>query len=350
MTEDQSQKTEQPTQRRLEKARKEGSVFNSKEVNAFLALLTLSLLIFFLGQFFTKNLIDKLQIYISKSNDLIAQNLTNKILLDIAPFILLPALIMMIVNIAAILFQQGILYAPEVIMPKLNRISPIAGFKRIFSLNSLFELIKGIIKIIVLGFIMYYAIKGDITRLSQSYNLSILDGISLIMASLFKLLVAASSFLFFLAILDYLYQRYSYYERMKMTKKEVKDENKEQEGSPEIKSKLRSMRIKMSKARVMAALPKADLLITNPTHFAVALEYKDEKIDAPVVIAKGQDNLALKMREKAKELKIPIVENPPLARLLYKEVEIGKTIRPKHYKAVAEVIAYLMKLQSKIQK
>ena len=134
-----------------------------------------------------------------------------------------------------------------------------------------------------------------------------------------------------------------------MTKKEVKDEHKEQEGNHEIKSKLRSMRIKMSRARVMAALPKADLLITNPTHFAVALEYKDESMDVPVMIAKGQDNLALKMREKAKELKIPIVENPILARLLYKEIEIGQVIRPKHYKAVAEVIAYVMKLKKKIK-
>ena len=350
MTEDKSQKTEQPTQRRLEKARKEGSVFNSKEVNAFITLFTLSSLLFLLGKFFATNLIERLQVYISRSSDLVAGQITNKILLDLAPFILLPALIMMIVNISAILFQQGFIFAPEVIAPKLSRISPLEGFKRIFSLNSLFELVKGIIKIACLAFIMYNAIKGDMAKISLTYNLSIVGALILLMSSLFKLLVAASSFLFFLAILDYLYQRYSYYEKMKMSKKEVKDEHKEQEGSPDIKGKLKAMRRQMSQARVMSAISKADLLITNPTHFAVALEYKPETMEVPVVVAKGKDNIALKMREWAKANGTPIVENPPLARLLYKEVKENQKIFVKHYEAVAAAIAYVMNLKKKVSK
>ena len=156
--------------------------------------------------------------------------------------------------------------------------------------------------------------------------------------------------MFAIAVIDYLYQRHAYMQKMRMTKKEVKDEHKEQEGSPEVKSKLRAMRAKMSRQRVMVAVPKADLVITNPTHYAVALEYKPEKMETPVIVAKGQDEIALMIRTIAKEHKIPVVENPPLARLLYKDLEIGMEIKEQHYKAVAEVISYIMKLNKKTKK
>lgn len=360
-TEDQSQKTEEPSQRKLEKAREEGNTFNSKEVNSFLSIFTLSLLVLMLGGIFSISLTDKLKKFVTAPYDLIATTAKNTsnppssnvilimsdLILDVMPFIIIPALIMMIVNIFGSLAQQGIIYSPEVIRPQLSRISPIAGFKRIFSLNSVMEFLKGLLKISLVGIIVYIAIRSEIRTLSHVYSLSIISGIKLLMKGLIKLFVGVCCFMFALAVIDYLYQRFAFMQKMRMSKQELRDEHKQQEGSPEIKSKLKAMRIKMSKRRIMAAVPMADVIITNPTHYAVALEYKQETMETPVVVAKGLDNIAMMIREIAKEHKIPIVENPPLARLLYKDVDMGKQIQEKHYKAVAEVISYIMKLQNK---
>lgn len=360
-TEDQSQKTEEPSQRKLEKAREEGNTFTSKEVNSFLSIFTLSLLVVLIGGIFSISLTDRLKKFITSPYDLIAtvtrnssnppgsnvMRIMSDLILDVMPFIILPALIMMIINIFGNLAQHGIIYSPEVIKPQLSRISPIAGFKRIFSLNSVMEFLKGLLKILLVGIIVYIVIKSEIRTLSHTYKFSIVAGVALLMKGLIKLFVGVCCFMFALAVIDYLYQRFAFMQKMRMSKKELKDEHRQQEGSPEVKSKLKAMRVKMSKQRIMAAVPMADVIITNPTHYAVALEYKQETMDTPVVVAKGVDNIAMMIREVAKEHKIPIVENPPLARLLYKDIEIGKQIQEKHYKAVAEVISYIMKLQNK---
>ena len=356
---EQSQKTEEPSQKKLEKAYEEGNVFTSKEVTSFLSILTLALCTIFLGDIFCTNLLRTVIPYITSPYQILTilnrnsghmldiTQLFQQVLVSIWPFILGPALIMMLVSICSLLLQHGIIYSPNVIQPKLERISPIAGFKRIFSLNSVIELLKGLVKIILVGILMYIAIKGELQSFSQSYQLSILGGMKLLMKGVFKLFIGVCCFMFVLAIVDYLYQRHAYMNKMKMTKQEVKDEHKQQEGHAEIKSKLRSMRAQMSKRRIRAALPNADVLITNPTHYAIALEYKPEKMDVPVVIAKGQDNIALMMREVAAEYKIPIIENAPLARALYADVKEKEKIQYKHYKAVADVISFIMKVQKK---
>jgi flagellar biosynthetic protein FlhB len=260
---------------------------------------------------------------------------------------LIPALIIMVVNVISLLAQHGVIYSPQVIMPKLERISPIAGFKRIFSLNSVVELIKGLIKLTIVSSIFYVVLKEEMKSLIFSHTIPITSGLILLLQSLTKLFISVCCFMFFLAIADFIYQRFSYINKMKMSKKELKDEHKEQEGSPEVKSKLKAMRARMSRQRVMAAVPNADVVITNPTHYAVALEYKNGNTDVRIVVAKGQDNIALLIRSIAEKNKIPIVQNPPLARLLYSDIEIGMPIKEKHYKAVAEVIAYVIKLQRK---
>lgn len=363
-TEDQSQKTEEPSQRKLEKARERGQTFTSKEVNSFFSIFTLSLLVIMLGGVFTRSLLDKLKKFVTAPYEIIATLNKNSgdiptgnvmeiladLMLDVMPFIILPAFLMMLVNIISILGQQGIIYSPEVIKPQLSRISPLDGFKRIFSLNSVMEFLKGIFKIVLVGFILYLVIKAEIKSFGSTYNLTIISGMKLLISALIRLFVGVCCFMFAIAVIDYLYQRHAYMQKMRMTKKEVKDEHKEQEGSPEVKSKLRAMRAKMSRQRVMVAVPKADLVITNPTHYAVALEYKPEKMETPVIVAKGQDEIALMIRTIAKEHKIPVVENPPLARLLYKDLEIGMEIKEQHYKAVAEVISYIMKLNKKTKK
>lgn len=360
-TEDKSQKTEEPSHRKLEKAKEQGNVFTSKEVNSFMSLFTLSLSILMLGSFFSRSLGEKLSKFITMPYEIISsitQNAGSKpsgdiliilqdLMLDVLPFIIIPPLIMMIISIISLLAQHGVIYSPDVIQPKLERISLLAGFKRIFSLNSVIELVKGIIKIIIVGVIVYIAIRGEMKSLMSSYNFTIIVGMKVLMGALLKLLIGVCCFMFFLAIVDYLYQRYAYMEKMKMSKKEVKDEHKDQEGSPEIKSKLKSMRAKLAKRRAMATVPNADLVITNPTHYAVAIEFKPEKMETPIMVAKGQDDVALFIRDIARKNNIPIVENPPLARMLFADLESGMKIKEKHYKAVADVIMYVMKIQKK---
>ena len=266
-TEDQSQKTEEPSQRKLEKAREEGNTFTSKEVNSFLSIFTLSLLVVLLGGGFSISLTDRLRRFVTSPYDLIAtigKNSSNPpssnvmiimsdLMLDVMPFIILPALIMMIVNIFANLAQHGIIYSPDVIRPQLSRISPIAGFKRIFSLNSIVEFLKGVLKIMLVGIIVYIAIKSEIRTLSHVYKIPIVSGIKLLMQGLIKLFVGVCCFMFALAVIDYLYQRFAFMQKMRMSKQELKDEHKQQEGSPQVKSKLKAMRAKMSKRRIMAA-------------------------------------------------------------------------------------------------
>jgi flagellar biosynthetic protein FlhB len=280
-----------------------------------------------------------------KSGDIL--NLFKDLILDVLPFIIIPPLIMLIVNILSLLSQHGIIYSPDVIQPKIERISLFAGFKRIFSLNSVVELIKGIIKITIVGIIVYIAIKSEMKHLINSYNLTIIGGMLMLIEASLKLLVGVCCFMFFLAILDYIYQRHAYHQKMRMSKKEVKDEHKDQEGSPEMKSKLKSMRAKLAKSRAMATVPNADVVITNPTHYAIALEFKPDKMDTPLVLAKGQDDIALFIRDIARKYNIPIVENAPLARTLFADIKAGMKIKEKHYKAVADVIMYVMKIRKK---
>ena len=360
-TEDKSQKTEEPSYRKLEQAKEKGDVFTSKEVSSFLSLFTLSLCISMLGELFSKTLGEKLAKFITMPYEMISkvtQNVGNRqsgdiltllqdVVLDILPFIVIPPLIMMVINIFSLLAQHGIIYSPEVIQPKLERISLFAGFKRIFSLNSVMELVKGIIKITIVGTIVYIAIKSEMNHLMQSYNLTIIGGMKMLMGALIKLLIGVCCFMFFLAIVDYLYQRHAYMEKMRMSKKEIKDEHKDQECSPEIKSKLKSMRARLAKRRAIAAVPNADVVITNPTHYAVALEFKPEKMETPIVVVKGQDDIALFIRDIARKNNIPIVENPLLARTLFADLESGMPIKAKHYQAVADVIMYVMKIQKK---
>ena len=360
-SEDKSQKTEEPSHRKLEQAREKGDVFTSKEVNSFISIFTLSLCIMMFGGFFSNVLGEVLARFITMPYEMISSvtqnvgskqsgdilNILQDLMLSVLPFIIIPPLIMMIVNIFSLLSQHGIIYSPDVIQPKLERISPLAGFKRIFSLNSVIELIKGIIKITIVGIIVYIAIKSEMKHLMQSYYLTIIGAMKILIKASLRLLIGVCCFMFFLAIVDYIYQRHAYYEKMKMSKKEVKDEHKDQEGNPEVKSKLKSMRAKLAKKRAIATVPNADVVITNPTHYAVALEFKPEKMETPLVLAKGQDDIAFFIRDLARKNNIPIVENPLLARSLFADVEAGKKIQPKHYKAVADVIMYVMKIQKK---
>lgn len=232
--------------------------------------------------------------------------------------------------------------------PKFSKLNPVSGFKKIFSANSLVELIKSIAKIFIIFYMSYSYLSGIWEQLYELYDIEIMPAIILVGQVVTDLGIRISALYMVLAFADFAYQKYKFHKDMKMTKQEVKEEYKNQEGNPEIKGKIRAKMREASQRRMMQALPEADVVITNPTHYAVAIKYDPDTSPAPIVIAKGEDYLAQKIKETAREHSIEIVENKPLARMLYANVEIGAEIPPELYQAVAEVLAFVYHLKGKI--
>ncbi|CAL7963439.1 Flagellar biosynthetic protein FlhB [Alphaproteobacteria bacterium] len=357
--EDKSSKTERPSAYKLEEAKKKGQIFVSKELNAFLSLTTFAVLIAWAGPALGKHAIHAVAKYIEAPHTIISQNNYSadvvsgaviRLLLDSMGIILLPILMFALIAIVGNVLQHGFIYAPEVLAPKLERISILAGLKRIFSRNALFELCKGLAKITLVGIAIYFTIKPEFPKFNYAYTGEFGCILHLLLDGINKMLITVCIIMFFLGTADYIYQRYNYMTEMMMTKHEMKEEFKQREGSPEIKNKLKSMRMKRARSRMMASVPKADVIITNPTHYAIALKYEIDSMLAPIVLAKGKDLLALEIKRIATEHSIPIIENPVLARALYMSVEVDQTIKYEHYKAVAEVIYYVMKLKGTLLK
>jgi flagellar biosynthetic protein FlhB len=243
--------------------------------------------------------------------------------------------------------QTGLRFTPKKLEPKISELSVVKGFKRIFSANSLMEFLKSLFKIIVVLFVGLIAVVPFMRSPPQMVDAPLVVTLTHAHDMVVLLLAAVVIALLLLAAADFAWQRHQHRNQLKMSKQEMKDEHKDQEGDPQVKSKIRQLRAQRSRQRMMSAVPEASVVVTNPTHFAVALQYEMESMAAPTVVAKGQDLIALKIREIAKENDVPIVENPPLARALYKAVEIDDEIPQEHYKAVAEVIGYVMKLKQK---
>ena len=262
-----------------------------------------------------------------------------------APMFALFVVLAIVANVG----QFGLIWSTKKVEPKPDKLNPLSGFKRIFSSQSLMEFVKGILKLTlvsVVAFGLSIPLLSDLELLpaiSTGEALHRIHELAILMA------LATVGVMSAIAGLDYAYQRYAFMKQMRMSKQEVKDEHKQTEGDPQVKARIRSIRMDRARKRMMANVPKADVVITNPTHFAVALEYKMETMPAPKVVAKGQDFIALKIREIAEENEVPIVENPPLARALYNSVELDEEIPPEHFKAVAEVIGYVMRLKGKLK-
>ena len=231
--------------------------------------------------------------------------------------------------------------------PKFSKLNPIKGFKKIISKDSLVELLKSLVKIGLIIYIVYSYLKDKIYQVFILYDISLKQSLSLIGELVIDLGIRISAFYLIIGFVDWKYQKYKFREDMKMTKQEVKDEYKNSEGDPQIKSRQRQRMREASQRRMMQRLPEADVVITNPTHYAVAIKYDPDEYDAPMVLAKGEDFLAQKIKETAKEHHIEIVENKPLARMLYANVEVGELIPPEMYQAVAEVLAFVYHLQGK---
>lgn len=350
---DQSQKTEEPTQRRLQEAFRKGQVAFSREVSNFFILLVLAFLVVWLLPLAMGYTMRYFQVFL-ESPESLPMGTADEARSILADSALHGAGILAILIggtvVAAVLasfVQNGIVFSSEPIKPKLEKISPMKGIKRLFSMRSMIEFVKGIFKIIIIGSVGYLAVKADMEELAQLPVVS-LESILLFMQDVAKrLMIGVCSVMALIALLDVLYQRYEYKKNLRMTKQEVKDEMKQHEGDPHIKARLRGIRMERARERMMAAVPQADVVVTNPTHFAVALKYDTEVMQAPVVIAKGQDHIAFRIRTLAEEHDIPIVENPPLARALFDSVEIEQEIPFEHYQAVAEVISYVYRLKGR---
>jgi len=347
------EKTEQPTPKRLEEARKKGDVAKSMEVNSAFSLLFGLGLLYATGQLFFKQF---MYIFGAIFN---GGYLTELRIEDVPYYLILGfntvgwvVLLFMggilVVGIVASILQVGFMFTLEPIIPKFNKLNPLKGVKKIiFSKRSLEELIKNIIKLILIIFIAYKSISDYKQEFLPLMDQSVYQIMIFTVTAGLKISFKIALVFLIIGAADYAFQKYEYIRNLKMTKQEVKDEMKNAEGDPQVKSRIRSIQFQMARQRMMQEVPKADVVITNPTHFAVALKYEVGKMGAPKVIAKGQNHLALKIREIAIENGIPIVEDPPLARALYKSVDIDQEVPVQFFQAVAEVLAYVYKLNKK---
>jgi flagellar biosynthetic protein FlhB len=280
-----------------------------------------------------------------------AANVPSIILRNLIVMVKLMAPFLIVVYAAAVLgnvIQFGFLFSWEPIMPKLNKLNPIQGMSRFFSLRSLTEIIKFVVKVLPVGFIVYRAIKKEVPFIMPLADQSVLEIGAYMGKTAIRIMLRSSWVLLVLAILDYAYQRWEHQKGLKMTKHEVKDEMKQQEGDPQVKGRIRRVQREWARRRMMEAVPKADVVITNPVQLAIAISYNNETMAAPEVVAKGADIVADRIRQIARSHGIPVVENKPLARALFREVEIGKRIPVALYKAVAEVLAYVYRLKNRI--
>jgi len=351
-----AEKTEEPTPKKLTDARKEGQVARSNEFTTSVELvaffLALKIFIGFMGNKFIENFRSFFQ-YFEKAVDgeftaLTAEGIlrssVGKILITSLPLLA----VAVVVSFAVVLYQVKWTVSAKPLKPKLSKINPITGFKKMFSLEKLVSLGIEVIKIIVIGYVAYSTLKNKWNTLLILYDMDLYQGMALIGDLVLDLGLKISLIYLLIGLADYIYQKIKFKKEMRMTKEEVKEEFKQTEGDPQVKRKIRSKMMEVSRRRMMQQVPEADVVITNPTHLAVAIKYDKDVADAPVLLAKGADYLALKIKEIAKEHNIEIVENKPLARMLYYNVEIGAEIPPELYQMTAEVLAYVYKLKGKI--
>lgn len=347
-------KTEKATPKKRQDARKKGQVLQSREVSAALILI----LVFLCLRLFGGYIYGQLGMYFKRVFTVYTDPgfiftagflpLFLNETLTVAAKVIAPVFIAALATGLIVEYAQvGFLFTLETLSFKFNRISPVSGFKRIFSTRAAVELFKSLIKISVIGLVVYIYLKGEANNVIKMMDMDIMNLAIYIGTICINLAVRICGILVFLGGIDYLYQWWEYEKSLKMTKHEVKEEYKQIEGNPEIKSKIKQKQRQISMRRMLADVPKADVIITNPTHYAVAIKYDANVSDAPLLTAKGQDFMALRIKETAKENGVEIVENKILARTIYETVEIGRAIPPELYQAVAEVLAFVYSLREK---
>lgn len=352
------EKTEPATAKKLREAREDGKVVKSKELTAAFDLIILFLVLKIFVSFVGNRLMNSFVDIYGRIPDFVRENAVDvteksvaalmsdaliQILIVCVPFFAFGFVVTALISV----IQVGWKVTGKPLQPKFDKFNPINGFKRIFSKDSIFELVKSILKIFVIVYVAYTSIRGHAQDIFILYEIPLMQAIMLCGTVIINAGLKISLVYLVIGLADFIYQKYRFNEDMKMTKQEVKDEFKNTEGNPEIKGRQRQRMREASRRRMMQDVPKADVVITNPTHFAVAIKYDAETSKAPVVLTKGEDYLAQKIKEAAREHHIEIVENKPLARMLYANVDIGQEIPPELYQAVAEILAMVYNMREK---
>jgi flagellar biosynthesis protein FlhB len=346
---DNAEKTEDPTQKRLDEALKRGDVVKSQEVNTWFVIAGAALVMSVFSGGMSGHIATTMRGLIANSSQIRVDGpalpgLFQKISVELLAAVAVPFLLLMLAALAGNLIQHKMVWSFEVLAPKLSKVSPGAGLKRLFSAQALVNFLKGIVKLLVVGTVLTALMWPERARIMALVRADPSAVLPMTQSLALKLLGAVVAMLAVVAAADYLFQYRRWYERQKMSLRELKEEFKQTEGDPTIKGKMKQVRQTRMRKRMIAAVPKATVVITNPTHYAVALQY-ERGMEAPVCVAKGVDELAQKIREVASAHSVPLVENPPLARALHATVELDQAIPPEHYKAVAEVIGYVMRLR-----
>lgn len=345
---DDTEKTEDPSQKRLDDAIKRGDVVKSQEVNAWFVLAAGALVLLSFSGSMGSQLAATFRGIFANSYRVPADGgglmaLFREVGVETIAAVALPFLLLTLAAIIGNAIQHRLIWSAEALAPKFSKISPLAGAKRMFSKLALVNFLKGLVKLAVVGSVvtaLMWPARKRLESLISADPVAIIPFVRTLSLQLFGAVVAI---LAIIAAADYLFQYQQWFERQKMSMREIKEEFKESEGDPKIKAKIRQLRQGRMRKRMMAAVPSATVVITNPTHFAVALQW-ERGMNAPICVAKGMDAIALKIREVAEASDVPVVENPPLARTLHATVEIDGEVPAEHYKAVAEVISYVMRL------
>ncbi|SJZ64510.1 flagellar biosynthesis protein FlhB [Selenihalanaerobacter shriftii] len=345
------EKTEDATPKRRRESREEGQVAKSQDLSMAFTLLFSFIVMFFLidsmigdiMQFMTRFFTDYLTLNLTANNfhTLLIETIKFVVQL-VAPIMIVTAVIGSAVGI----LQTGFLFTPKVLQPKFNKLDPISGFKNIFSKKTLVEFLKSVLKIIIVGTVAYSAVKNKLPNLILLGRVGLDQALDLLGSIIYSLAIKISIILIILGIGDFIYQKWEHEQQLKMTKQEVKEERKQTEGNPEVQKRIKEEQQKLAMSRMMSDIPDADVVITNPTHIAIAIKFDIETMEAPIVLGKGKGEIAQKIKEKAKEYEIEIVEEKPLARALYAQSEIGEEIPVELYQAVAEILAYVYQLDA----
>ena len=350
---DSGEKTEEPTGKKISDASNKGQVAQSQEIQSWAILLTITLIVAaavptIMGNVarINRSFIESPHAYKLSAEDF--QNIFREVMFEIGVVILPVMLLFVIVGFCVQIIQVGWNVSAEKFQVKIDKFSPAKGVKKFFGVRPLVEAVKGMVKLGIVGTVIIVAAAPMLNNVELLPAYELLHTLDQIQEIAIVILVVSVMIMTVIAALDYAYQKWDHKNKLKMTKQEVKDERKQQDGDPKIKQRIASLRMERARERMMQAVQKADVVITNPTHYAIALKYDMDSMPAPILVGKGMDSLAMRIREIAEDNDIPIVENPPLARALYAGVEIDEEIPAEHYHAVAEVIGYVFRLKGKM--
>jgi len=352
------QRTEKATKKKREKARKEGQVLKSTEINTAFSVVALFAFLYILWEYFSRSARQLLTKYlsggfISGSSEQISalqvKHLYAGALVDSLKIVIPVFLVAMLCAALIHVLQTGFLFTPKALMPKFSKINPLEGMKRILSTRSLVEMLKATVKVVCLCWLVYGEYMGLLDTFPKMMLMDIRKSFPQVMLVSFRIAIKMGAVLIAIAALDYFYQWWRYEKDLRMTKQEVKEEYKQLEGDPQIKSRIRRIQRQMSRMRMMRRVPEADVVITNPTHYAVAIRYKEKVDNAPLVLAKGADYVAKKIKEVAALHQIEIVENKPVAQALYHSCEVGDEIPEDMYRTIAEILVYVYRIKNKMR-